>query len=264
LTNTSTGSGGATLTYVWAFVKKPSSTAAFSPSATSLSPSFVTDKVGDYIVQLTATDTGTGSTSSTQKTITVNNPPKAQFSISATPPNSPGIFVCRQVTLDGSASTDDGVPSAPLGYSWSISNRPLGSVNTITNPQSATAFFAPDKVDSSTPYTVNLTVTDGLGLASTAQQSFTAGIYSTGQTYYQTMNSFISSACSSCHAAGRLNTTITTGPNLAPAEFTTDKIVSALSTGLTPTTHLKTGLDSTVLRQRAADLRIFLDSTPCL
>lgn len=70
------------------------------------------------------------------------------------------------VTLDGSGSADpDG--NVPLSYAWSITGKPAGSTATLTNPTSVFPTFTPDLLGD---YTVELVVTDSLGLASQPNQ----------------------------------------------------------------------------------------------
>jgi len=66
------------------------------------------------------------------------------------------------VTLDGSLSTD---PDAhyPLSYSWNIISKPDGSTAILSNPSAVTPSFTTDLPGD---YTVELVVTDSLGLGS--------------------------------------------------------------------------------------------------
>jgi hypothetical protein len=61
------------------------------------------------------------------------------------------------VNLNGSSSFDDNTPTASLGYAWSFVARPAGSNAVLTNANTATPSFTPDKIGD---YQVQLIVTD--------------------------------------------------------------------------------------------------------
>ncbi|MFQ5596947.1 MAG: PKD domain-containing protein [Nitrospiria bacterium] len=70
------------------------------------------------------------------------------------------------VTLDGSGSADpDG--NVPLSYAWSMTAKPTESTATLANPTGVFPTFTPDLLGN---YTVELVVTDSLGLASPPDQ----------------------------------------------------------------------------------------------
>ena len=72
---TGAGSQGAT-TYSWSFTQKPTGSQAVLLNATTVTPSFVPDRVGSYTVKLTVGN-GTQSASDTVLITTANRPPVA-------------------------------------------------------------------------------------------------------------------------------------------------------------------------------------------
>jgi beta propeller repeat protein len=92
------------------------------------------------------------------KFIPDNQPPSANAGTDQT------VHAGSLVTLDGTGSTDpDG--NLPLTYAWTIVSMPAGSGASLSDPTSATPSFIADKYGE---YLLSLTVTDSLGLSSTA------------------------------------------------------------------------------------------------
>jgi len=73
------------------------------------------------------------------------------------------IHVGTTLQLNGGGSFDDNTPTASLGYAWTVTSRPAGSVATLINANTATPSFAPDRTGN---YIVQLIVTDEQGLSS--------------------------------------------------------------------------------------------------
>ena len=69
--------------------------------------------------------------------------------------------------LDGSASSDDVTAGPSLGFSWTLTSRPAGSAAVLSGGATATPSFLADQPGT---YVAKLVVTDGDGLASTADQ----------------------------------------------------------------------------------------------
>jgi beta propeller repeat protein len=94
-------------------------------------------------------------------------------SLSFGPPNQPPVanagpdqtvHAGSVVTLDGSSSSDpDG--NYPLSYTWTVLSKPSGSAATLSDPTAVNPSFTADVTGD---YTLSLTVTDSLGLASAA------------------------------------------------------------------------------------------------
>jgi RHS repeat-associated protein len=146
----STDANGLPLTYLWSFVSVPSGSAATLSSPTNVKPTFVTDKVGNYVVQLVVNN-GTYNSTPSQVTISdVYTPPTANAG-----PNQ-SVEVESIVQLDGSHSTD--LQGYSLTYSWSILTNPAGSTATLSNAQAVQPTFKADLLGT---YVIQLIVNDG-------------------------------------------------------------------------------------------------------
>jgi hypothetical protein len=141
---------GDDLTYTWSFTFKPEGSLATLEGADTATPSFVVDKHGDYIVQLTVSD-GFGGTDSDTVTVSFENlPPVADAGTGGTFP------VGQTVNLNGSGSTDPN--DDPLTYTWSLISQPAGSAAAITEPSAPETSMT---LDVKGDYQVQLVVNDG-------------------------------------------------------------------------------------------------------
>ncbi len=97
----------------------------------------------------------------------INNPPVANAGLDQT------VHVGTLVNLDGSGCTDaDG--DYPLSYAWQVINMPADSMVTLSSADSISPSFTPDLVGD---YTLELVVTDSLGLVSTAGDRVVVSTY---------------------------------------------------------------------------------------
>jgi outer membrane protein assembly factor BamB len=147
---------GDSLTYSWIISSQPGGGNASLSSATDISPTFVPDVDGSYIINLTVND---GMVDSTVDTVTVvasteslNNAPIANAGADQTT----NIYVFGTVTLDGSGSSDPDDDS--FSYSWSIITRPAGSTSTLVNQTTSAPILVPDKPGL---FVLSLVVNDG-------------------------------------------------------------------------------------------------------
>jgi RHS repeat-associated protein len=127
---------GNTLTYLWSFVSLPANSRTVLMNATSVNPTFTTDKKGTYTVQLIVND---GQLNSAPATVTigdVNTPPVANAG-----PNQ-SVQIGATVQLNGSGSTD--VDGDPLTYRWSILSAPAGSSATLSSTSIVNPTFVAD------------------------------------------------------------------------------------------------------------------------
>jgi RHS repeat-associated protein len=146
----STDVDGDSLTYTWAILTTPQGSSATLSSTTSVQPTFVADRVGTYVVQLTVND---GTVDSQPKTVTISTNDVAPVA-NAGPDQT--VYAGTQVTLSGSASTDsDGLP---LSYQWSLTTMPDGSVATLTSTTTVSTSFTADIPGT---YVAHLIVNDG-------------------------------------------------------------------------------------------------------
>jgi len=141
---------GAALTYRWSFNPKPAgSTATFSDPA-AVSPTFIADKPGDYVIELVVNDGVSDSAPDVVTISTINSGPQAVATS-----NSP-VDVGETVSLDGTQSSD--ADGDNLSHLWSFMSRPAGSTASISNEASPLASFVADRAGS---YIVQLRVSDG-------------------------------------------------------------------------------------------------------
>ncbi|EMA52569.1 MULTISPECIES: glycosyl hydrolase family 18 protein [Halococcus] len=142
---------GSIASYEWTF--------GDGTSGTGKTASHTYDAVGKYTVELTVTDDG-GKTASTTSTLTVGDPnevPTASFAVDPSMP-APG----KAATFDASGSSDpDGSISS---YEWDFGDGSTGSGKTVSHTYSSKG-----------TYTVSLTVTDGAGASATTTSDVTVG-----------------------------------------------------------------------------------------
>ncbi len=165
---------GNPLTSSWSFVQVPSGSQAVLNGANTVSPTFIADVAGSYIVQLVVND-GQVNSAPDMVTITVtpgNSAPTANAGASQ------NVSAGATVQLDGSKSTD--VDGDALTYKWSLITVPAGSKAVLSSPVIVNPVFTADlagiyvaqlivndgKIDSQ-PATVNITASGGI-LAPTA------------------------------------------------------------------------------------------------
>jgi putative flippase GtrA len=141
---------GDLLTYLWTIISAPPFSLAQLSNSTAVSPTFIADKPGTYIVQLVVSDGKSVSTPSTVTITTKNTPPVASAG------TSQAVFVGDEVHLSGAGSTD--VDGDPLTYRWSFLSRPEGSLATLSSTSSVNPMFIADRAGT---YIVQLIVNDG-------------------------------------------------------------------------------------------------------
>lgn len=171
----------ATLSYTWSLANKPAGSTAALSSTTVASPSFVADVPGAYEADLVVND-GTASSSHDRVVVTATNPNPV-----ANATTQHNVLIGTSVTLDGSASLPPtGGAASALGYQWTLTSKPAGSLAAIAGPLNPTASVFADVVGT---YTVTLVVTyqdkvtAPLLVTITASQSNTAPIADAGGPY---------------------------------------------------------------------------------
>lgn len=146
----STDADGNPLTYQWSFVSKPTGSAAALSSGTTIKPTFIADKAGDYLIRLIVND---GTVNSAQSTVTVTTSNTAPVA-NAGPDQT--VTAGATVTLDGSGSSD--VDGNPLTFDWTFLSVPNGSQAAFSNPTAVKPTF---KADIAGQYIAQLIVNDG-------------------------------------------------------------------------------------------------------
>ncbi|MGC9043739.1 MAG: PKD domain-containing protein [Myxococcota bacterium] len=149
---------GDVLTYRWAFVSVPAGSTAMLSNANTVSPSFVPDRSGDYVISLIVNDGKVDSDPDivVVKAIAGNSTPVASLKIDPTTAR-----INTYVLLDGSGSYDrDG---GIVSYQFDIYNSSDVLVATIGPAAKAEVFY---KFTTSDTFTVKLTVRDNDGATS--------------------------------------------------------------------------------------------------
>ena len=178
----STDADGNPLTFLWTFQSRPAGSVATLSDPTAVTPSFIVDVPGNYIVELVVNDGFINSAPDTVTISTQNSIPVAN----AGPDQSTSVG--STVQLDGSGSND--VDGDPLTFQWSFVSLPPGSTATLTNPTSAIPTFLADQpgafvlqlvvndgVANSEPDTVIVTTEDSIPIANAGpDQTVTAGV----------------------------------------------------------------------------------------
>ena len=161
----STDANGDNLSYQWVLVSVPTDSTATLNDSSFASPTFVADKDGSYIAELTVNDGIIDSASDTVTIVasTANSAPTANAGIDQ------NVVTNNVVTLDGSLSSDD--DGDVLTYQWSLLSAPSGNTATLNNATNVETSFTPnvegtytaqlivnDAQESSLPNTINILV----------------------------------------------------------------------------------------------------------
>jgi hypothetical protein len=142
-----------TLRYSWTLTNRPTGSNATLSNAATLTPSFVADMAGQYIVQLIVND---GMADSAPDTVTITTVGGNSAPVANAGPDKK-VAVGTIVTLDGSGSTDpDGTP---VTYQWTLIKTPHSSTAQISNPGAVQPTI---KLDKPGEYIAQLIVSDGL------------------------------------------------------------------------------------------------------
>jgi hypothetical protein len=148
----SSDADGNPLTYLWSFVSIPAGSGATLTSPTTVKPTFLADKTGQYVVQLLVND---GMVSSAPSTVTITTTPGNTAPVATAGPDQT-VQLGAMVTLSGSGSSD--VDGNPLTYQWAFVSVPTGSAAKLANPTTVTSTFVADLAGQ---YVVRLLVNDG-------------------------------------------------------------------------------------------------------
>jgi hypothetical protein len=133
----STDVDGDPITYMWSFVSMPAGSHALLFNVRTVSPQFIADVAGQYIIQLVVNDGKVDSPAVTVTVTTAATPPVANAGPNQT------VTLGTLVQLNGSGSTD--VNGKPLTYLWSFNSIPSGSSATLSNPTIVNPTFTADR-----------------------------------------------------------------------------------------------------------------------
>src|SRR5205814_10063155 len=145
----STDVDGDQLAFRWSLLSVPDGSTASLSNPTSVTPSFVPDKLGDYVVQLIVNDGTVDSQPATVTVTTENTAPVANAGPART------VQLGASVDLDGSSSFD--ADGHSLTYHWSLTP-PAGSSAALVNADTQTPSFIADVAGN---YVAQLIVNDG-------------------------------------------------------------------------------------------------------
>jgi hypothetical protein len=138
------------LTFRWSFTSLPASSAAVLDDPTVVSPSFVADTPGSYVVQLVVNDGIVDSVPGTVVVVTENTAPVARAGSDRT------VAVGGTVVLDGSNSSD--AEDDALTFRWTLIDVPQGSTAVLSDSTSTAPEFVADLEG---VYVAELVVSDG-------------------------------------------------------------------------------------------------------
>lgn len=138
------------LIYDWAIVMAPNGSSATLDDPTAVSPSFMLDKNGVYVIQLIVRDGTRRGVPDAVTIVSSNSRPLADAG-----PDQ-GVPIGTQVQLDGSASSDS--DNDPLIHSWALIYKPPGSAAALSDPAAVDPSFTADLAGI---YVAQLIVGDG-------------------------------------------------------------------------------------------------------
>src|SRR5581483_2627255 len=132
----SSDTDGDPLTYSWSIISKPIGSTATLNNPTTVTPGFIPDLAGAYIIELVVSDGTLNSNPATVTVSTFNTPPVANPGLGQV------VTVGAIVQLDGSASTD--VNGNPLTFKWSLISKPTNSTASLSDPTAVQPVFTAD------------------------------------------------------------------------------------------------------------------------
>ncbi len=140
------------LTYAFSFVSKPAGSNATLTGSTTVTPTFVPDVEGNYIVQLIVND----GLNSDPATVKISVGPKVILPPTANAGPSQTLNPGSVVQLNGSGSTDP--QGLPLTFKWSLITLPPGSTATLSSTSAVNPTFTADRAGT---YVAQLIVNNG-------------------------------------------------------------------------------------------------------
>jgi hypothetical protein len=150
--------------YLWTITQKPAESTAELSDPCSVTPAFIADIHGDYVITLIVTDIFGAVSDPDNVTVSFENiKPVADAGANQY------VIVGDTVSLDGSGSTDTN--GDLLTYSWSFTSKPAGSLAELTSSTSVQTSFV---VDEPGDYVVSLVVNDGFADSNAANVTITA------------------------------------------------------------------------------------------
>jgi hypothetical protein len=149
----STDANGDTLSYIWSFASRPTSSTAALSATSAVSPTFTADLAGTYVVNLLVNDGKVNSSNVSAVTVTAsaaNSTPVANAGVNQT------VARTSTVTLTGAGSTD--ANGDTLTYLWALTTRPTSSTASLSSTTVVSPTFVADIAGI---YVATLIVNDG-------------------------------------------------------------------------------------------------------
>lgn len=146
----SSDANGDQISFRWFFVSIPAGSSAVLINNGSVTPTFQTDRAGDYVVRLTVND-GLADSENDFVTVSVGN----SAPVADAGPDQSGSTESF-VYLDGASSHD--LDNDTLTYRWNMLSRPAGSTAQLIDPYSVNPRFF---LDVQGDYIIQLIVNDG-------------------------------------------------------------------------------------------------------
>jgi hypothetical protein len=162
----STDANGDTLSYIWSFASRPTSSTAALSATSAVSPTFTADLAGTYVVNLLVNDGKVNSSNVSAVTVTAsaaNSTPVANAGVNQT------VARTATVTLTGAGSTD--ANGDTLTYLWALTTRPTGSTASLSSTTVVSPTFVADIAGI---YVASLIVNDGKVSSTVATVAITA------------------------------------------------------------------------------------------
>ena len=161
----SSDADGDMLEYAWSFQALPNGSSATLSSSTSVTPFFIADMDGEYIVRLTVTD-GTATSTADTVSILASSANSAPVAVAG---NNQNVTTGSLVTLNGSNSYD--ADNDPLTYAWVMTSKPSSSAATLSDPTAVMPTFTADVEGA---YSIVLRVSDGVATSATSTTTIIA------------------------------------------------------------------------------------------
>jgi len=155
------------LSYAWTITSRPVTSSASLTNSTTVSPTFIADKAGNYVVSLFVND---GKVDSAAATVTITAS-TANIAPTANAGSAQSVVTGSVVTLNGANSSDANGDS--LTYLWTITSKPSNSSASLSSSTAVNPTFTADKAGS---YVVSLNVNDGFLSSSSSNITITAAI----------------------------------------------------------------------------------------
>jgi len=142
------------LTYTWELLSKPTGSNATLSDVNVVNPYFVADIDGEYIFSLVVSD---GEYTSSADSVVINASAQNIKPVADAGDDKVGVKTGSRITLDGSGSLDANVGDT-LTYAWSITTKPAGSDNNLSDANISNPSFVTDANGS---FVFSLVVSDG-------------------------------------------------------------------------------------------------------